>query len=298
MADRPALRPEEGSVADGMRAVARDILKEASAAVTDGARSNAEAVHDFRKAMKRWRAFLRLVEPLPEARRLRIEARDAARGLADARDRQAAIDALDDLRENAGRLSASTLNAIRARIEEVKRAAEITTLTPAMRERLLSTVKAGADAVACWPLDGLQFADVARQLTETYRRARRAVPVDWRQATARELHRLRRRVVEHRYQMELVVPLWPRLGRLWVEEAQRMRDRLGAYQDLVVLSQLAASEPAFASWGSRLAPVIAERQAALVWAAVRLAGRLFAERPKAFRRRLETLWENGRRTTK
>ena len=49
------------------------------------------------------------------------------------------------------------------------------------------------------------------------------------------LHDLRRRVVAHRYQMELVEPLWPKFGKLWVAEAQRLRDRLGAFQDLSVL---------------------------------------------------------------
>jgi hypothetical protein len=97
--------------------------------------------------------------------------------------------------------------------------------------------------------------------------------------------------------MELVEPLWPRLGRLWVDEAQRLRDRLGAHQDLVVLSRFVTSHPELSRCGSRLAPAIAERQAALVRAAARVAGRLFAERPKAFRRRIETMWENCRRTS-
>ena len=41
-------------------------------------------MHDFRRAMKRWRALLRLFEPFlgEEARRLRDEARDLARALA------------------------------------------------------------------------------------------------------------------------------------------------------------------------------------------------------------------------
>ncbi len=53
-----------------------------------------------------------------------------------------------------------------------------------------------------------------------------------------DLHELRRRVIEHRYQMELVEPAWPRLGRIWVDEAQRLRNRLGAFQDLAVLMHL------------------------------------------------------------
>ena len=64
---------------------------------------------------------------------------------------------------------------------------------------------------------------------------REDAPKDWRAAEPEVLHELRRRVVAHRYQMELVGPLWPKFGRVWVAEAQRLRDRLGAFQDLSVL---------------------------------------------------------------
>ena len=44
----------------------------------------------------------------------------------------------------------------------------------------------------------------------------------------------------HRYQMDLVEPLWPRFARMWTAECQRLRDRLGQYQDLLVLAALPA----------------------------------------------------------
>jgi hypothetical protein len=90
--------------------------------------------------------------------------------------------------------------------------------------------------------------------------------------------------------MELVVPLWPRIGRLWVDEAQRLRDRLGTCQDLAVLAQLTAPQQPLARWRSRLAPLIAARRTSHVEYARRLARRLFAERPRAFRERLEAMW--------
>jgi anti-sigma-K factor RskA len=98
--------------------------------------------------------------------------------------------------------------------------------------------------------------------------------------------------VVHRYQMELVEPLWPRLTKLWVAEAQRLRERLGAHHDLTTLAALVAPHQPLARWRSRLAPLIAAREASHVKAAARVAGRLFAEKPRAFRRRLEALWES------
>jgi hypothetical protein len=96
--------------------------------------------------------------------------------------------------------------------------------------------------------------------------------------------------------MELVEPLWPRLGRIWIAEAQRLRTRLGKFQDLIVLARLMQPHQPLARWRSRLSPMIAPRQADHVAAAARIAARLFAEPPRAFRRRIEALWQaNGGR---
>ena len=78
-----------------------------------------------------------------------------------------------------------------------------------------------------------------------------------------------------------------------MEEAQRLRDRLGRYQDLIVLMQMTAPHQPLAPWRSKLAAPIAERQGVHLAVAARLSGRLFAERPKAFRRRLQAIWKAG-----
>ena len=113
---------------------------------------------------------------------------------------------------------------------------------------------------------------MAEGLRADYRRARHMIPDDWRAASAKELHDLRQRVVVHRYQMEVVEPLWPRLGRSWVREAQKLRDRLGKHQDLAVLARYAEPHQPLARWRSRLQSVISQRQAQHVAAARRIAG--------------------------
>jgi CHAD domain-containing protein len=145
-----------------------------------------------------------------------------------------------------------------------------------------------------WPLDTVDFAAVADGLAASYARARRAIPEDWGNASADAMHVLRQRVVVHRYQMELAVPLWPKIGRVWVAEAQKLRDRLGHFQDLAVLHSFTAPHQPLAPWRSRLVPLIAARQAEHAGSAARVARRLFAEKPKAFRRRLMSLWESRR----
>src|ERR1041385_6667552 len=100
--------------------------------------------------------------------------------------------------------------------------------------------------------------------------------------------------------MEGVEPLWPKFGKLWVAEAQRLRDRLGAFQDLSVLLGFTAPHGArpprrrprappgafqdlsvllgftaphgaLAPWRSRLTPLIDARRASHAKAAQRIA---------------------------
>ncbi len=289
--------PGDGSFGGYLLAAARSIIADARQSIADEKLTDAEAVHDVRKALKRWRALMRLLsEPLgEEAERMRLEARDMMRLLAGARDAQAGLDALDDLRKIAlsaePPLSATSLNTIQKRLTEQRGAAEQSSFTAQMRETLNKYLDFAALSVERWPLAAIDFDTVADGLTATYRRAQQLMPDNWAEAAPDDLHDLRRRVVEHRHQMDLIEPLWPRLGKLWGEEAQRLRTRLGSCQDLAMLQKFTAPHQPLAPWRSRLAPVIAARRLDHLETAERLAGRLFAEKPKAFRRRIAALWK-------
>jgi CHAD domain-containing protein len=297
MGEKAAVYPDL-PVGEALKAVARDVLAEAREALGHD-RTDAAAVHDYRKAMKRWRALLRLLEPFlgDEGRRLRIAARDFARELAGARDAQAAMEAFEDIAEQPQTgLSPRSLATIRARLDALRKGAEAASVTQAMRARLIVALDQVVPSIDSWALDRLSFGELAGELTRTYRRMREDAPrEDWRTVAPEELHDLRRRVVAHRYQMELVEPLWPKFGRVWVAEAQRLRDRLGAHQDLSMLLAFTAPHQALAPWRSRLTPLIAERQAAHAKASSRIAGRMLAEKPRAFRRRIEALWKAEQR---
>jgi CHAD domain-containing protein len=294
MGDRPALQPK-AAIGPAVRAIAVHILAKARAAMTDPELSSQDAVHAFRRAMKEWRALMRLLAPfIADAERWRIEARDHARSLAHARDSQAALNAFDDLLKKSVALSERSTKTVRDRIEALRGSEERAVLTPELRDSILAWIDEAATAVEQWPLDPFDFDAIAAQLTVGYRSARRRLPTDWSLATPESLHALRRRVVDHRYQMELIEPLWPRFARMWTDEAERLRDRLGKCQDLAVLERLTGPHQPLAHWRSRLAPACTERRDELSHRAARIAGRLFAEKPKAFRHRLETLWEHGR----
>ena len=105
-----------------------------------------------------------------------------------------------------------------------------------MRERLGTALDQASDAVERWPLHALTFDEIADQLARFYREARRRLPAHWPAADGEELHELRKRVVIHRYQIDIIEPLWPRFVKMWSGEAQRLRDRLGKHQDMLVLA--------------------------------------------------------------
>jgi CHAD domain-containing protein len=294
MADRPALQPR-AAIGPAVRAIASKILLDARAVILDPERSNQDAVHNFRRAMKEWRALMRLLAPfIPDAPRWRHEARGHARSLAHARDGQAAINALDDLIDKGMVLSERSAETIRSRIEALRGNEEQAVLTETLRQAIVAWLDAGAAAIEQWPLDPFDFSSIAAQLTVSYRNARKRIPDDWSLAGAEDLHELRGRVVDLRYQMDLVEPLWPRFGKMWTDEAERLRGRLGQCQDLEVLKRLTAPHQPLAHWRSRLTPACTERTTELAQRAARIAVRLFAERPKAFRHRLEQLWEHAR----
>jgi CHAD domain-containing protein len=286
----------DSSFGDGLAAAARSIIADARRAITDPELSEPEAVHEVRKALKRWRALLRLLaRPLGEqADLMRSEARELMRALSSARDAQSALDALNDLRKADAPFSPTSAETIRKRLTETRDTAERNGLTKTMRERLSRYLDYATLSLERWPLKAIDFDTVADGLTSTYRRARQLLPDTWPAAEAEHLHDLRRRVVEHRHQMDLIEPLWPRLGKVWAEEAQRLRNQLGACQDLWVLTALTAPLQPLAPWRSRLTPVIEARRAAHLKTAARLAGRLFAEKPKAFRKRVAALWSARR----
>src|SRR5499427_2882761 len=193
------------SFGDGLAAAARLIIADGRRALTDPELSEPEAVHEVRKALKRWRALLRLLaRPLGEqADQLRTEARELMRAVAGARDAQSALDALADLRKADLPFSAKSAETVRARLTELRDAAGATSFTKNLRERISRYLDYATLSLERWPLKAIDFDTVTDGLTSTYRRARQLVPDGWLESEAEHLHDLRRRVVEHRHQMDL-----------------------------------------------------------------------------------------------
>jgi len=232
--------PPPDIAASALADLLRDIVASGRKPIETPGIADAVAVHDLRKALKRWRALLRLIAPAigEEAELMRIEARDLAREVATARDGRAMQEAFADLGDDLPDLPARSRAAVGDRLAQIGANAEAASLTPARKTRIDEMWTRATAATERWPVQRFDRTQAAKQLAATYRRVCAAVPQDWSKASPEALHRFRQRVVEHRYQMELVQPLWPKLMRVWISEAQRLRDRLGAHQDLVILRRL------------------------------------------------------------
>jgi len=294
MNKRPALRPDT-PLDQALAAVARDMLTEARDAISDPALQTDAAVHDFRKAVKRWRSFLRLVEPHfgDGAANLRKTARDTAKKLAGARDLKSTLDAVDDLREGAYELNDRSFDTIRTRIAAMQSAAEKSGIGTGGRAQIAQEVSGWLTTISLWPFKSMRFDEISASLTSGYRRARASMPENWQEANDEELHEFRRRVIDHRYQLELLEPLWPRMAKIWVDEAQRLRDALGQHRDLALLQAMTGPHQPLARFRSKLLPAITRRQEAHLSRAAKIAARVFAEKPRAFQSRIEELWRAG-----
>jgi len=134
-------------------------------------------------------------------------------------------------------LSERSQKTLRTRIDAIRRTAETTTLTDDTRKRLAQALDRSIATVEHRPLQSVTFTDIAERLAAGYRDARRAMPENWSDSDGEALHELRKRIVRHRYQMEIVVPFWKNFGAMWIDEAQRLRTSLGKHQDLLLLTR-------------------------------------------------------------
>ncbi len=257
---------------------------------TLAAEAGTTGIHDVRKAVKEYRALLRLIAG-EEARAARRAAGDASRALSATRDRQAARDALQVLR-GADRLDDADLGVLLPLIGSDETASGDAT---AGLSGLIRWV-AEARAIHASTLDPLILeADLMGGLRRGYARARAAAHWD----TPEHIHDLRKRVVTHRYQLSFFAKLHGGIGALRAGQVQELRELLGTCQDIEalggVVEQIRAQAPDALpdALRDRLKEAGRAHQAQLVREAKRTHGRLFHRKPKAFMARLERKWRTA-----
>jgi CHAD domain-containing protein len=281
-----AYRLREGRpVPDELRRIARGRIDHAMGELRGKTDSTPEeAVHEARKDMKKLRALLRLARgELGEDTFARENAcfRDAARELAGTRDADVMLETLDALELPAGRGWD-----LRKAIQADREGAGPDGREAAARSAA-AMLKEARKRVDEWPLERDSFDALADGLERTYRRGRRTLRAAREEPTAEALHDWRKRVKDLWYHDTLLRELWPPVMRAAGDEAHALSDRLGDDHDIVVLAAWVRGhlepDPEFPE-------AVTRRRGKLQDEAFAIGARLYAEKPSAYRRRLERLW--------
>jgi hypothetical protein len=246
----------------------------------------AAGVHEARKVSKRCRALLRLVDG-PEGEIARL--RELGRLLSGERDAEVVRSVWAEV------FGGGAPEGLTAPIEAAAPGGEVEA-APVRAEAPIEAAATGGVVAAAQALLGEPFGRVEVEpdavvegLVRGYRRARAAMPEVEQGATmppVDDVHRWRRRVKDHLFQLKLVERRWPGPWGAWVAEVDALGDMLGEHHDLSLLhARLAAL--------GELTPARAaavEAQMAGRWGCARLLGeRLFALKPRALRPLVEAV---------
>jgi hypothetical protein len=285
------LQPAE-RLAHGLQRMALAQLDLAIELLGDGA-PDARAVHETRKALKRLRTLFLLLEAelgKQELARERAVLRDAARGLAEARDAEVMLATLDALIERHPRKLAGRagVKALRGRLLDERQRTRRPTLDElASSAQALAQLRACRARVAAWSLpDGDGIALIEPGLLRLYRQGR----TRYRRAAGgkgdrvRTMHEWRKPVKDLRYAAEMLDARQhdARLRRL-ARRADKLGELLGEDHDLAVLAELIRGQKRIGSGTrKRLAKLIARRRRELRRRALRQGERLYGRSPKRF----------------
>lgn len=247
--------------------------------LVDPAMTAEKRVHEARKRFKETRALLRMVrEPLGEQfAHENAWFRDAARGLAAARDADAVAEALEKLKlpRAVERRARKTLDAQRK---------DHPPLEPIIAN-VVDQLVVAQGRLGMWPALDDSFDTLAGGLLRTYRGGR---------SRPDDLHEWRKRVKEHWYHAQLLRHVWPEMMKPYAEELSTLSKLLGDHHDLEVLHGLLERRlPA-----APIIEAIEARQRELETQAEAIALRVYAEKPAAWLARMRKYWNAWLRTSR
>jgi CHAD domain-containing protein len=254
----------------------------------------AAAVHGARKDLKKLRGLLRLVRGELGRKTFKAEDRlyrDAARALSGSRDAEVKLETLLALRHRFDQLPADASERWEGRLETERDelAAVVTGETEGHIDQAAEAIEAGRNAIRRWSLEADSWKLVGPGLARTYRQGREEMGRALADPSPENVHQWRKRAKDLWYQLRILREAWPGpLGEA-VAQAHELTELLGDHHDLAVLADDLQARTGRADHAPFEA-AIAQRQGELLAAALEIGRRLYAEKPKAFRRRLKRYW--------
>jgi CYTH domain-containing protein/CHAD domain-containing protein len=275
---------------------AAERLREASEGGAEGD-ALAEAIHGTRKDLKKARAALRLVrDELGEKtfKRENRALRDAARTLSASRDAEVKLATLDALAAGDGDVPpAATALWREALVADRDR---IAGGESGGTEDAIAAIEAAAARAPEWRLRTDGWGLLSPGLDIAYREGRETFAALGDSPDFEAVHELRKRGKDLWYQLRLLRDAWQPVLEPTAEEIHEFTDKLGDHHDLAVLCvDLVGREEVDPVHRETLRTLIEARQASLLAEALAAGERIYAEKPKAFSRRIRTYWRAWRR---
>ncbi len=257
-----------------------------------------EGVHEARKRFKMIRAVLRLTrDELGEAYiKEGVEFRQFGKKLSAIRDAEAMIETFDKLQADVKqRLDAETFAVVRDKL--IRRRQIIADEEEDLEQRVVEVVaglREARDRVAFWPLSHDSFEAIGSGLEKIYSQGRRLLNTAYQDTAADLFHEWRKRVKDHWYHSRLLRDIWPQVMDGHIEALHRLSQLLGNDHDLVVFGALLTMSPETFGGADKvrvLQSIVEQRQQELRTDAQPIGGRIYAEKPKSFRTRIEHYWD-------
>jgi CHAD domain-containing protein len=259
---------------------------------------SAEDIHAARKALKKGRAWLRLLRAGISTRAFREHnhsLRDAARPLSEGRDAEVLIETLHKLLKRYHEPAQDRrFGGLESALQQERRVVHHRLMKSrtgiAASRRLLRRSKKALTRLRVqrqgWHVIGASFERVYRRGRENLRAARDNPAPEL-------LHEWRKDTKNLWHQLQMLEPLWPGVVEEWADQAHQLADYLGDDHDLWVLREAAAKAsadfPAPADLDALLA-LIDRRRAQLQNKAWLLGARLYEPKPRRLHARLGKYW--------
>ena len=286
----------EESPAEGYRRILLEQISSLLRYLAGAELDRAKAVHNSRRRCKRIRAVLRLIRSHAKefAREENGAFREISRWLSPFRDADVRLETFDALEKELDKEGMGTYQPLREIIAERPDATTPWAFGTSV-QRATDAANAARERFKALALPmGADFGLISAGLKRSYRNGRRAMKAALTDGESASFHEWRKRAKDLDYTLQTLRPLWPPVLKGFHKELEQLTEVLGKHNDYAVLR--ASLEAAPESEEMRRKDLrkfldhVAEREAALREEAQALGERLYAEKPKAFLKRLSAYW--------
>ncbi|QDV18301.1 CHAD domain protein [Gimesia panareensis] len=289
---------QDESLADGVRRIAGHQVHKAIEELQNSESDRHEAIHEVRKRFKKLRGLIRIVRPGlgNQYSQINVWYRDAGRRLSRVRDAESMLESLAKLKVRFDDPAYAELFAAFEKCFQARKQQLVEEWIDLEQElqTLCEELQTAQKQIENWKIKGNPDKILREGLQQNYRRGAEALTTLHEQPSDELFHECRKRSKYYLYHMRLLKDVWEPILSAQLSVLDPLNDYLGDDHDLAVMTCQLTSEPerfGAASDIDQFLTLIARQREELQSAALSLADRIYAEKPKAFAKRLQTYWK-------